>query len=431
MATIGADPARLTATTLPRQLSPAPDTAPDRGRVPWVAAARLATPAVGLYLAARAVSLAVMYALYRRSHTNLWIDDGTVPTFRRHITHFTDLLLAWDARWYTAIASRGYGPPHAITAAGVSVDPEYAFFPLYPGTVRVASWLPGLDVDHAALVVAVISSAVAAWGIFAIGNLLRGRSFGTVLVVLWAVAPICFAESGGFSESLFTALAAWALYAVLRHRWVLAGALTLVAGLCRPTAPALIGTVGLAAVIAIVRRRDGWRPYVGALLAPLGWLGYVVWAGYAYSGTATGYFRLQHALFRTRYDFGRHTWNMLSAVLSGRSGLDRQVGLLTGLVIIVTVVLVVLLAIQRPPWVLSAYAALILAEVLGTDGDFTAIPRHATLPTFPLLIPLAAVLTTRVGSRRGRLAVAFTLGVAAVLSGWYGGWLPLRSGLVA
>jgi hypothetical protein len=29
-----------------------------------------------------------------------------------------------------------------------------------------------------------------------------------------------------------------------------------------------------------------------------------------------------------------------------------------------------------------------------------------------------------------RFAVAFTLGVAAVLSGWYGGWLPLGSGLV-
>jgi len=28
------------------------------------------------------------------------------------------------------------------------------------------------------------------------------------------------------------------------------------------------------------------------------------------------------------------------------------------------------------------------------------------------------------------IAVAFTLGVAAVLSGWYGGWLPLGSGLV-
>jgi hypothetical protein len=40
------------------------------------------------------------------------------------------------------------------------------------------------------------------------------------------------------------------------------------------------------------------------------------------------------------------------------------------------------------------------------------------------------VLTAQLGGRRGRLAVAFTLAVAAVLSGWYEGWLPLRSGLV-
>ena len=74
----------------------------------------------------------------------------------------------------------------------------------------------------------------------------------------------------GYTETLFTALAAWSLFAVMRRRWLTAGVLCLAAGLTRSVAIALIAAVGLAALVAVCRRRDGWRPWVGGALAPLG-----------------------------------------------------------------------------------------------------------------------------------------------------------------
>ncbi|MEV7095622.1 hypothetical protein AB0M80_22520 [Amycolatopsis sp. NPDC051045] len=62
-----------------------------------------------------------------------------------------------------------------------------------------------------------------------------------------------------YSEALFRALAAWALVGVLERNWIMAG-------LVRPTAAALVLAVGLAALVAVIQRRDGWRLWVGGLL---------------------------------------------------------------------------------------------------------------------------------------------------------------------
>jgi hypothetical protein len=82
-----------------------------------------------------------------------------------------------------------------------------------------------------------------------------------------------------YTEALFCALAAWALVFVLERRWVAAGVCCALAGLVRPTAPALVLAVGLAALVCLLRRRDGRRPPAAALLAPLGLLGYLLWVG--------------------------------------------------------------------------------------------------------------------------------------------------------
>src|SRR4029453_11972485 len=91
--------------------------------------------------------------------------------------------------------------------------------------------------------------------------------------------PHAIVENMAYTEGLFTALAVWSLLAVLRAQWLTAGTLCLLAGLTRPTAVGLIAAVGLAALVAAVGRRDGWRPWAAMALAPLGYVGYLVWVG--------------------------------------------------------------------------------------------------------------------------------------------------------
>lgn len=67
------------------------------------------------------------------------------------------------------------------------------------------------------------------------------------------VYPTAFVQSMAYTETLFTALAAWALYAVLRGRWIVAGALCVLAGLTRPTAAALIAALAITAAVTLVR----------------------------------------------------------------------------------------------------------------------------------------------------------------------------------
>jgi hypothetical protein len=58
-----------------------------------------------------------------------------------------------------------------------------------------------------------------------------------------------------YSESLFTALAAWSLYAVLTDRWVTAGTLALFAGLTRPVGLAVVAAVWVTALASFARDR--------------------------------------------------------------------------------------------------------------------------------------------------------------------------------
>jgi hypothetical protein len=289
--------------------------------------------------------------------------------------------------------------------------------------MRVLGHLPGLNVVRAGLLISLVASLAAAWALYAIGDLIRGRRFGIILAALWAVVPACFAENAVLTESLFTALCAWALYAVLRRRWLVAGLLTMLCGLTRPTAVALVGAVGLAALVAVVRRRDGWRPYVGGLLAPVGYVGYLLYSGSRLGGV-TGFFTLQRDHWSTYFDYGRFTAQTVGRVLfgSGDAGRDRAV-MWCVMVAIGAVFQLVMLLFQRVPWVLTVFAVVMVVEALGSRADFTGTHRHL-LPVFPLLFPIAAVLS-RPDTRRARFAMPVTLCGVALLSGWYGGWLEL------
>lgn len=261
----------------------------------------------------------------------------------------------------------------------------------------------------AALLVSGCAGVVAAWGIFAIGELLHGRRAGLVLVALWALLPHAVVLNMAYAEALFIALCAWALYALLTRRPVLAGMLAALAGLTRPSGLAVIAAVFVAA--ALDRRNP--RAWAGAALAPLGWLGHVAWVGVR-TGNPLGYLEVQ-AKWESSFDFGYFMLRYTAHLLLTREELRFYVMLLVVVAALVAFAFLVRGKLAPPP--LLVYTAALLVLALGQSGN-PACKARFLLPAFPLLLPVAVGLL-----RTGRRKVVALLAVPAVLSLLYGAYL--------
>nr|WP_229890831.1 glycosyltransferase family 39 protein [Streptomyces mashuensis] len=360
-----------------------------------VRAARAALPALALYAAVRALGVLALA---------LW---GLADGKDAH-----KLLSArWDSLWYARVAEDGYG--YTLHLAGGKVHSDLAFFPLLPWLERGVSALTGLRAGDAGLVVSALASLAAAWGVFAVGERLYGRRAGVVLVVLWAALPVGVVQSMAYSESLFTALAAWSLYAVLTGRWVAAGTLAALAGLTRPVGAAVVAAVWLGALVALRRGERSWRLPVGVLLAPLGWLGYVAWVGVR-RGSVTGYLDVQGG-WGNGFDGGLAFGSFIAGRLAGPA-FPAGLGLLLG---VAGVIWLYVAGVRRgQPLPVLAYTGTVLLLALTAKGYFGSKPR-LMMPAFPLLLPLAVAL-----ARLRTARVALVLAPVALASAVYGAfWL--------
>lgn len=180
----------------------------------------------------------------------------------------------WDSLWYTRVAELGYG--YEVRLPNGDVHSNLAFFPLLPWLERAFAAVTPLSHADAGLLVSALASLAAAWGIFAVADHVYGRRAGICAVLLWAVLPVGIVQSMAYSESLFTALAAWSLYAVLTGRWLTAGLLASLVSLTRPVGAAVVAAVWVAAIASFVRERSvpartgapSWRRALAMLIAP-------------------------------------------------------------------------------------------------------------------------------------------------------------------
>ncbi|MFI5727202.1 hypothetical protein [Streptomyces cyaneofuscatus] len=394
-------------TRMPGAAAPAAAPAP-RGPGPRTAAAlRAAAPALAVYAAVRALGL---LALWAAAHAS-----GKDPLAR--------LTGRWDSVWYQRIAENGYG--YTATLPDGTLHPDLAFFPLLPALERGISEVTPLTLGGAGLLVAWTAGLLAAWGIFAVGAELYGRRTGVVLAALWGVYPTAFVQSMAYTETLFTALAAWALYAVLKGRWLAAGALCVLAGLTRPSAAALIAALAITAAVTLVREiragnglgpvlRRNARMIAGVALAPLGWLAYVVFVAVR-EGSPFAYFDVQ-AQWGNSIDGGRALAGFIAGLpLPAALGLCAALGLLGWLV--------VLCVRQRQPLPLLVYGIAIVVISLIGAGYFGSRPR-LMMPAFPLLLPPAAALVRLRSTGRAAAVIA----ALACASAAYGAWTLLGAG---
>ncbi|MFD3608461.1 hypothetical protein ACFWXA_10375 [Streptomyces atroolivaceus] len=388
----------------PRSRPAAPEPRSTRHRA--MALLTAAAPALGAYAAVRAVGLLVF-----------WVSASAAGKDALHL-----LGGRWDSVWYQRIAEDGYG--YTVTLPDGGVHPDLAFFPLLPALERGLAAVTPLTVQGAEIAVAWLAGLLAAWGIFAVGARLYGRRTGVVLAALWGAYPTAFVQSMAYTETLFTALAAWSLYAVLRDRWIAAGALCVLAGLTRPSAAALIAALALTAAVALVRQwraggrrglpRRNARMLLGVCLAPLGWLAYVVFVAVR-EGSPFAYFDVQ-AQWGNSIDGGRALAAFIVGLpLPAALGLCAALGLLGWLVY--------LCVRQRQPLPVLVYGIAVVVISLIGSGYFGSRPR-LMMPAFPLLLPPAVALARlRTTVRTGTVVAVLALGSAA-----YGAWTLLGPG---
>ncbi|MFG2541020.1 hypothetical protein ACGFOM_01220 [Streptomyces sp. NPDC048594] len=347
--------------------------------------------------------------------------------------HWWDVLATWDGWWYLQVAEHGYHPSLVrLDSDGLFTVQQnsVAFFPLYPALIRMVSESTGLGLYGSGILVSVVSSFVAAAGIYAVISLLAGARAGTIAAGLFAVAPGAGVEWAVYSESLFVAIAAWACYAVMTRRWVAAGLLAFTAGLNRPTSAVLIGAVGLAALVTLARpesrREHGIRgPVYAMLVAPIGLLGYIAWVGWS-TGEATAYFTLQREGWAHFFDYGAYTLDVLRNLTVGKGDYHFAFStpdLLSLQLVLALPFLIALMLRKRPPLVLVAYTLASIITVLGTQQMFGNTMRYL-LPAFPLLLAPAAALSRL---KLPSLVVFFT--TAALASGWYAHYVIFELGV--
>ncbi|WP_309097209.1 hypothetical protein [Streptomyces sp.] len=408
-------------------------------------ALRRAAPALLGYAAVRALGLLALF---------VW-------SAARDKSAYTLLTARWDALWYVRVAELGYG--YEVRLANGDVHSNLAFFPLLPWLERLVAAVSPLSYADGGFLVSLLASVGAAWGIFAVADHVYGRRAGVCAVLLWAVLPVGIVQSMAYSESLFTALAAWSLYAVLTGRWVTAGALALAAGLTRPVGTAVAAAVWVAAIASFLaeRRAAGAerngrataaergrrantaerngratavvegrgseahgvpgpaapraRRVLGMLLAPLGTAGYVLWVGHRTGEGPLGYLDVQAGWrngFDGGYAFARFAAGKFTSFPSALAG----AGLLLGVVSVVWLYAVGVR--QRQPLPLLVYTGVVTALALCASSYFGSKPR-LLMPAFPLLLPLALALARQ----RTRRSVG-VLGVTAVVCAGYGAfWL--------
>ncbi|MEU6421451.1 hypothetical protein [Streptomyces spiralis] len=404
-------------------------------------ALRRAAPALLGYAAVRALGLVAL----------------AVWSAARGKSAYTLLTARWDSLWYARVAGGGYG--YEVRLPNGDVHSDLAFFPLLPWLERLLASVGPLSYADAGFVVSLLASIAAAWGIFAVVDHVYGRKeegakhglgravagdgrAGMWAVLLWAVLPVGIVQSMAYSESLFTALAAWSLYCVLTGRWVTAGGLALLAGLTRPVGLAVVAAVWAAAVTTFVCNRStsvrnrsttaangaqqaahapavpGHAPsrlLLGMLLAPLGAAGYVLWVGHRTGGGVLGYLDVQAGWrngFDGGYAFARFVADKFTSFPSALAGL----GLIIGVAAVIW--LYVIGVRQGQPLPLLVYSGVVTALALCASSYFGSKPR-LLLPAFPLLLPLALALARARASRS-----ALVVGAVAVASALYGAfWL--------
>ncbi|HEY6136967.1 MAG TPA: hypothetical protein VI670_04310 [Thermoanaerobaculia bacterium] len=340
-------------------------------------------------------------AFLRKVYNDRLWETNVVLRGERIVPAIVLTVMNGDAWWYRSIAVSGYERrPYAPGQA------NWAFFPLYPLTVRVLGGdfaLSGMLVSHAALLGALLllpTLTIACGGT---------EDDAARACFYLAFFPTAYFLSLPLPESLFLFLTVGAFAAAHRDRWWLAGLLGALATATRPAGGLLLPALALLAI-----ERGTWRRALGwLLLIPLGAAAFLVHL-YRLTGNAFAFEGAQEQWHR----HAAMPWTPLVAFLRHPSTIGEPWNLLA--LNFVAALLIFFAAVWwliRRQWSLGAYAAFSLLLPLAS-GSLQSMARYAAV-VFPLFIAMAFM------GRRAAVDRAI-VAVSVALFGWLTALMILR-----
>lgn len=350
--------------------------------------------------------------------TRFTVDRLTDPSGTKH--GFLDGLIRWDALHYISIARSGYpaAPP------GSSSSALAAFFPLYPFLIRcVATVLPVSGADryrYAAIIVSEAALLAAVLGLILIAREWApwgGDPRDAALAFAWFPASVFLLA--GYSESLFAALLAWALYAFAKQRYV---AVAVLAGLCAATRSQ--GALLVVLILWPIVKRQ--LPVVkGLLLCVVSEAGLIAYALFCFAryGSLLAFVDAEKFWHRTlTYPLHPVLWFVTSAS-HGRAGPGSQVAVfaLSSIAAVLAVggsVALVVLARRGAipvPVALLAVALVLLDVSSGPSGRSPEAMARFLMAVVPLYILVPGIVRRLASGRSWLVASAMLAGFFQVL----------------
>ncbi|MCU1689468.1 MAG: integral rane protein, partial [Jatrophihabitantaceae bacterium] len=268
----------------------APSAVPVAARGPGTAAPRrseVGRPAA-IYLAGQALTLLIVGLIAHARGRSLY-----------------PLLSSWDGRHMLAIAAHGYSQS---TEAGVSTS--VAFFPGYPSVVSAVHTVSRLSYVNSGLAVSIGAGLATAVGLTRLCRTVLpsdDERAPLILVALASTAPMAIVLTMTYSESLFCAVAVWALVLMTERQWIASAMAIEFAGTVRQTAIALCVALAVALVVAARRGDAPLRAWAAVIVAPIGAVSYLAWAD-RHTGVRGAWFDAQRNGWGASFDFGHDTW---------------------------------------------------------------------------------------------------------------------------
>ncbi|QTX06326.1 hypothetical protein G127AT_13385 [Agromyces archimandritae] len=240
---------------------------------------------LAVFVGGRAVSTVLVLALANVQGANPW------TAARPDYWSFANL---WDARWFQLIAYWGYPSELPLDDAGHVAENAWAFMPVYPFLVRIAT-LTGLPWNVASVLVSVAAGLGAALVLYRLMTRFLDAGQALFTVVLFSVAPVSAIMQFGYAEALSYLCIGLALLFLVDRRYALIFPVVAVWSVTRPGALAFALALGFHFLLRLRRRRvDPFPARERWLLVALGLFTAVAglaWAGIAWAvtGSMTAY----------------------------------------------------------------------------------------------------------------------------------------------
>lgn len=325
-------------------------------------------PAVGVYVAIRALLVGVAFADAALAHQSVSSAIGH-----------------WDGVWYSRLALHGY-PSHTVRGPST-----LGFFPLFPALIWV---LLQLGIHSPVLAGALISGVGGLIATVLVQRLATGwwgAQSGRRAAILFCLFPGSVVFSMAYSEGLLIPLAAGCILALERRRWVLAGALAGLATATGANALWLIPVCALSAGLMIRRRGLRDRESRTSLVAPLLSLAGIVGFGaflWQWTGTPLATLDAQRSGWHERLDLLAlvHQGQLFATQLSHFNLSHPTLDLSPAAALLGTIVLIagLVLLLRRPrlvspeaiAWAVAVGAVAVFSEHIGPNARMlvTAFP---------------------------------------------------------